>query len=477
MFDFSHANKEQREAISHIKGPLLITAGPGTGKTFTLVQRTIYLIEELHINPENIMIATFTEKAAKEIITRITNELMAKDISININDMYIGTFHSICLRIIKEHLEYTQIRKNYRILDSFDQEYMIFQNMFSRFNNIENIDVIFKNSLGSWKKARDICYLVNTLNEELVNANDLITDSDIEIAVAGRILNTYNKILSEANALDFSSIQTEAYRMLKNNPDILSELQEQIQYIMVDEYQDTNFIQEQIVFLIGGKNQNITVVGDDDQGLYRFRGATIRNILEFPNKFRPGACKQVSLVTNYRSDSKIVDFYNEWIETTKEEGFEFKWDKFRYSKRILPFNESNLVSPSVVKVSSKDNEEEWHKRIYRFIKHIEKSGKLKNLNQIAFLFNSVKNENAKKLAKYLEKNGINIYSPRSDMFFERNEIKRIIGCLLLCFPNYIRNVNSKNSKEYLHDIYKYYEECVSEAVSVINNPEYIEFKK
>ena len=115
MFDFSHANKEQREAISHIKGPLLITAGPGTGKTFTLVQRTIYLIEELHINPENIMIATFTEKAAKEIITRITNELMAKDISININDMYIGTFHSICLRIIKEHLEYTQIRKNYRI--------------------------------------------------------------------------------------------------------------------------------------------------------------------------------------------------------------------------------------------------------------------------------------------------------------------------------------------------------------------------
>ena len=129
MFDFSNANEAQREAISHTFGPLLITAGPGTGKTFTLVQRAVYLIEEQRIQPEQIMIATFTEKAAKEIVTRITNELVKRNISVNINEMYIGTFHSICLRFIKEHLEYTRIKKNYRMLDSFDQQYLIFQNI------------------------------------------------------------------------------------------------------------------------------------------------------------------------------------------------------------------------------------------------------------------------------------------------------------------------------------------------------------
>ena len=120
MFDFKNANDAQRQAISSVEGPLLITAGPGTGKTFTLVQRAIYLIQERGVKPEQIFIATFTEKAAKELVTRITNELASRDISINVNDMYVGTFHSLCLRILKEHLEYTKFKKNYRMLDSFD---------------------------------------------------------------------------------------------------------------------------------------------------------------------------------------------------------------------------------------------------------------------------------------------------------------------------------------------------------------------
>lgn len=111
-------------------GPVLITAGPGTGKTFTLVQRAIYLIQEKGVRPEEIMLATFTEKAAKELITRITNELAARGIVANINEMYIGTFHSLCLRIIKEHLEYTRLKKNFRTLDQFDQSYTVFQNIF-----------------------------------------------------------------------------------------------------------------------------------------------------------------------------------------------------------------------------------------------------------------------------------------------------------------------------------------------------------
>ena len=115
MFDFGRANDAQKEAIKAVDGPVLITAGPGTGKTFTLVQRAVYMIQENNIRPEQIMIATFTEKAAKEIITRITNELLERQIAVNLNEMYIGTFHSICLRFIKEHIEYTLFKLCYRL--------------------------------------------------------------------------------------------------------------------------------------------------------------------------------------------------------------------------------------------------------------------------------------------------------------------------------------------------------------------------
>lgn len=285
MFDFGNSNEGQRCAISTTDGPVLITAGPGTGKTYTLVQRAIYLIEEKGVSPEEIFIATFTEKAAKELITRITNELANRNISLNVNDMYVGTFHSICLRIIKDHLEYTRLKKNYRLLDTFDQQYMVFREI-HRFRNIPNIDVVMPKG-GAWKWAQAICELSNNLTEELVDIESMKADSDIEISSLAKIVNEYQMMLAEENLIDFSAIQTECFRLLIENTNVLEELRSNIKYIMVDEYQDTNYIQEQIVFLLG-LHENICVVGDDDQGLYRFRGATIRNILEFPSKFEKG---------------------------------------------------------------------------------------------------------------------------------------------------------------------------------------------
>lgn len=313
MFDFGNANEGQKRAISTTEGPVLITAGPGTGKTFTLVQRAIYLIQECNVQPEQILMATFTEKAAKELVTRITNELSQRGIMVNINEMYIGTFHSLCLRIIKENLEYTRLMRNYRTLDAFDQSYLVFQNI-HKFREIPNIETIFPK--GSWKMAQEICVYVNNLLEELVDPEVLKADEDIQIRALGYVLETYKNILETNNLMDFASIQTEAYRLMQENPIVLQKLQDKLHYIMIDEYQDTNFIQEQIVFLLGGERQNICVVGDDDQGLYRFRGATIRNILEFPEKFSKGKCKVIPLVINYRSNSDIVDFYNEWMTTT-----------------------------------------------------------------------------------------------------------------------------------------------------------------
>lgn len=303
-FDFGNANDAQREAITTTDGPLLIIAGPGTGKTYTLVQRIIYLIKEKDIKPEEIMVATFTEKAAKELVTRITNELDKLNIPVNLNDMYVGTFHSICLRIIKEHLEYTRIKKNYRMMEQFDQQYMIFQHI-NIFRSLPYFDKLFKNNIGAWKQSGKIASYINNFLEELVNPNEMLLDDDPQILAIANIMDEYQKILADENLIDFTSIQTEAYRLLEENSEILKEIQSQIRYIMVDEYQDTNYIQEKIVFLLAGEQKNICVVGDDDQGLYRFRGATIRNILEFPMHFKNGECRRVDLTVNYRSEKKL----------------------------------------------------------------------------------------------------------------------------------------------------------------------------
>lgn len=471
-FNFGNTNKDQKKAITATEGPVLITAGPGTGKTYTLVQRTIYLIEQCGVKPENVFVATFTEKAAKELITRITNELANRGIVVNINEMYIGTFHSLCLRILKDHLEYTRLRKNYRLLDDFDQKYMVFQNIW-KFRNIKDFDKVININRGAWEQAETICKYVNNLSEEMVSPEALIKDKDAAISAMGRILVAYQKILNDENMLDFSSIQTEAYRLLADHKDVLKTLQSQISHFMVDEYQDTNYVQEQLVFLLAGKRKNICVVGDDDQGLYRFRGATIRNILEFPQKFPKGKCQIIPLVINYRSNSDIVDFYNEWMSTTTG----FSWGKCRYDKKIKPHEKSTLRSPAVVKLSSADDENEWHEKIQDFINRLKSSRKLTDYNQIAFLFRSVKQNKVTSLAKYLEENGVNVYSPRSDMFFQRDEVQLALGCLMLMFPSYVKSLKAEKHSFLKPEHVSYFRGCITRAKDCLSQPEGKELRK
>ena len=469
MFDYGNANEAQREAINSTEGLVLITAGPGTGKTFTLVKRAVYLIQECGVKPEQIFMATFTEKAAKEIITRITNELAERNISVNVNDMYVGTFHSLCLRILKENLEFTRLKRNYRLLDTFDQKYLVFRNI-HKFKRIDGIEELLSKG-GSWKWAEEICGYVSHLSEEMVDVDAMINDRNPDIKTLGRILETYQYMLEEGNLIDFSTIQTECYRLLIENKKILEDLQNEIKYLMIDEYQDTNYIQEQIVFLLGAKHHNICVVGDDDQGLYRFRGATIRNILEFPHKFEDERCKIIPLVMNYRSNSDIVDFYNKWMTTTSGSKFKFSWDNYRYDKQIVPFVKTEIQSPAVVKLSSEDDVDEWHEKILEFIHKLKESGKLTDYNQLAFLFSSVKHPRVTALANFLEKNGINVYSPRSDMFFKREEIMLAIGCLMLMFPKYVQKFEKMDFEFLQTHHYAYYRDCIVAANEYVTKPE------
>ena len=475
MFDFDNANLNQREAITCTEGPLLIIAGPGTGKTYTLVKRTIYLILEKQVKPEEIMIVTFTEKAAKELVTRITNELDKLNIYININEMYIGTFHSICLRLLKENIEYTTLKKNYKVIDQFEQQYLIYQNL-NKFYKLANFEYIDDKTSGGWRTSQRIADYINNTSEELIDFNLLKKDENVAIKVIGEMIEIYNEILEKNNYLDFTRIQTETYSLLKSNNEILEKLNQKIKYVMVDEYQDSNHIQERLTFLFAGKLQNLCVVGDDDQGLYRFRGATIRNIIEFPNKFEEGKCKKVYLSINYRSEGDIIDFYNKWMESTSGTKFSFEWGKFRHEKKILMGKTPKSSTTNVIKVAGQEMEETWFDEVLSFIMMLKEKSNLKDLNQIAFLFNSVRNDKIIELANFLEVNGINVYSPRSRMFFKRDEIKTIIGLLLLMFPMYVEKMRKRAFRMEYENLLTYYEECIEHLQKYISsNTELVTF--
>lgn len=462
-------NTEQNLAVQTIEGPVLIIAGPGTGKTYTLVKRIENLILNHGALASEILIATFTEKAAKELVTRISNAFQDKNVKVNVNEMYIGTIHSICLRILKENLEFTRLKKNYNTLDGFDQCFTIFQHI-KEFRKIDNFTSIAGENVSTMVQAQNIAKWVNSLTEELVEPEILLEDEDPKCVVLGHILSAYKNLTSKLNLMDFAQIQSETYNLLKNNPDVLKSLTAKIKYLMIDEYQDTNFIQEQIVFLLAGNSQNICVVGDDDQALYRFRGATVRNILEFKNNFEEGKCKVFYLTKNYRSTKQIVDFYNKWMHTTEGDGFGFRWNNFRYDKQIVSAPHQNDKAISVAKLRSFYDDEEWCEKIHDFICKLKSENRITDFNQIAFLFKSVKNEKVITLASYLESKGINVYSPRSALFFERDEVRLVLGIFMLSFPQYVNKLEKTESFNFLQDdVRKYYFECINYANQELKN--------
>jgi len=427
------ANPKQLEAIATIDSPLLIIAGPGAGKTFTLVERIVYLItHKQDITPENLLVVTFTDKAAQELTTRISNRLNEIGIRFNLNEMYLGTFHSICLRWLEEHREFTRLKRNFMMMDQFDQQFFIYARI-SDYTAIANIEqVIGSHEQSSWNKSQSLMKWINTVSEEALDAQTLVNAEDMAVKVLGECYALYQQQIETENALDFSTIQYEALKLLRGNPEILAKLQEKLKYLMVDEYQDTNTVQDLILTLITGDRPNICVVGDDDQGLYRFRGATIRNILQFVDKFPDGQCQQVKLTTNYRSHPDIIDFYNRWM---KEQEWEQDGTAFRFQKQIEPRDEQFPDQPSVVKVSA-NTQAAWHQEVLDFLHTLRDRGNLTDWNQVAFLFRSVKNDKVVGLSRFLEKHGISVYSPRSNQFFEREEIRLAIGALIFLFPQF-----------------------------------------
>ena len=449
-------NHPQSEVISSTEGPVLVIAGPGSGKTYCLVERTANILK-MGVDPSRILISTFTEKAAKELMMRTSNLLKGNTTNFNQLDLSLGTLHSIFLKLLDEFRAHTSIQKNYTVLDQFDQQYFLFQHL-SDFLEIDGIEASINaaNKQSSWRFAGTLAKWINRVSEEGIGSDELIAAKPRELHALGQAYREYRRLLNENNYLDFSTIQVEMLRLLENQK-ICVEIQGRFDYLMIDEYQDTNSIQEKIILKLAEFHQNLCVVGDDDQSLYRFRGASVRNILEFSKRFKVGQCKQIFLTRNYRSEPPIIDFYNKWMEST---GWVEGDKNFRYPKRIEPAQSRQTIHPSVFKVSGENDKENWAPEVTEFLKELKSKRIIKNWNQVAFLFKSVKNKNVVRFANALEAAGIPIYAPRSNMFFNRDEIRLLIGALLFLFPQYgsIRQTR----KGITFKVWSYYDDCLND---------------
>ena len=420
-------NINQKKAVETIDGPLLIIAGPGTGKTHTLVERVIYMVNEKNIDPGEIMISTFTNKAALELLDRLARSFDKLAIKKDVNDMLIGNFHSICRKILDDNLAYTVLERDYYTIDNTEQRYLLFKhiNDFRRvkgYTSLVNTKTI-KSEISSLEK------IVNTVAEEGIL--DRSFDNPIEGAVF-EIVGIYEKILEKNNMLDFSRTLYYCYKLLYENPQVLEDVQRQTKYIMIDEYQDTNRVQEQIIFLLASKEGNICVVGDDDQGLYRFRGASVKNILHFPTRFdRP--VKLINLSENYRSDGRIVEFFTDFIRSGQARIENF--DKYRFDKDLRAFDGS-YYDNSVLRVRG-EGRDNWLEKNVDLVEDLKARGEISSYNQVAFLFSSVNHDRAKDLEKAFRDKGIKVYLPTLNTLLSRKEIHQLIGGLYLIFEDFI----------------------------------------
>ncbi len=289
MKELQNLNEMQRKAAIHTEGPLLILAGAGSGKTSTMIHRIAYLIKEKNVNPYNILAVTFTNKAANEMRER-TEKLVG-----SMNYMWILTFHATCLRILRSYIELLGYTSGFTVYDATDQKTLVKECI-----KAENLDEkqfkmpYFQSIIG---KCKD-----QGISSKAFLAKNTVGSKDYKAAL---VYDRYERELKKNNALDFDDLLVKTVQLLEENEDVLEEYQDRFKYIMVDEYQDTNNIQYRLIELLARRNKNICVVGDDDQCIYEWRGANIRNILEFEKDFQN--TEVIKLEQNYRSTSNILD--------------------------------------------------------------------------------------------------------------------------------------------------------------------------
>ena len=317
MSIYDTLNKEQKEAVLHTEGPLLLLAGAGSGKTRVLTHRVAYLIDELGVNPWNILAITFTNKAAQEMRERVDQIA-----GFGADQVWVATFHATCMRILRRHIDRLGYDTNFTIYDTDDQKTVIKQ-VCKRLN----IDT-------KMYKERTLLSEISSAKDELVDVREFEVKSvgDYRKSVTAKVYREYQDTLKKSNALDFDDIIVKTVELFKSCPEVLYNYQERFRYIMVDEYQDTNTAQFELIRLLADGYRNLCVVGDDDQSIYKFRGANIRNILDY-EKIYPDA-KVIKLEQNYRSTQNILDAANAVIRNNRGRKEKALWTEKGAGSRI-----------------------------------------------------------------------------------------------------------------------------------------------
>ena len=347
MSIYDTLNDRQKEAVYETEGPVLLLAGAGSGKTRVLTHRIAYLIENNGVNPWNILAITFTNKAAGEMRERV-NSL----IGFGAEQIWVSTFHSACVRILRRHIDLLGYSTNFSIYDTDDQKSL----MKEICKRLEIDTKVYK--------ERSILSAISSAKDELIGPKEFYQNtigdySKQKIAVA---YEEYQKALKNNNALDFDDIIVKTIELFKAYPEVLLNYQERFRYIMVDEYQDTNTAQFELIHLLAGKYRNLCVVGDDDQSIYKFRGANIHNILDFEKVF-PEA-KVIKLEQNYRSTKKILEAANCVIRNNTARKEKALWTENEEGERIhfrqfdTAYEEAEYVVSDIIR-AKRNNEAEY----------------------------------------------------------------------------------------------------------------------
>ena len=338
MSIYDTLNPPQKEAVFHTEGPLLILAGAGSGKTRVLTHRIACLMEEKGVNPWNILAITFTNKAAQEMRERVD-----KLVGMGAESIWVSTFHSACVRILRRHIDFLGFDNHFAIYDTEDQKTVI-----KEVGRRLNIDT-------KVYKERALMAKISHAKDELISPEEMELNAgrDFNEKKIASVYKEYQATLRKNNALDFDDLIVKTVELFQNYPNVLEYYQERFQYIMVDEYQDTNTAQFKFVSLLASKYQNLCVVGDDDQSIYKFRGANIGNILGFEQAF-PGA-KVIRLEQNYRSTGNILEAANRVIENNTERKPKRLWtengagDKVHFRQFLNGFEEAEYVVGEITK--------------------------------------------------------------------------------------------------------------------------------
>ena len=317
MSIYDTLNREQKEAVLHTEGPLLLLAGAGSGKTRVLTHRIAYLIDEMGVNPWNILAITFTNKAAEEMRERVD-----KIVGFGAEQVWVATFHATCVRILRRYIERLGFDNRFVIYDTDDQKSVI-KEICKRFE----IDT-------KQMKERTIMSAISSAKDELISPleYEIQAFGDYRKKKIASVYKEYQAVLKRNNALDFDDIIVKTVELFKTCPDVLANYQNRFRYIMVDEYQDTNTAQFELIRLLADKNRNLCVVGDDDQSIYKFRGANIRNILDY-EKVYPEA-RVIKLEQNYRSTQNILNAANEVIRNNKGRKEKKLWTEKESGARV-----------------------------------------------------------------------------------------------------------------------------------------------